>query len=92
MLKFEYLAIKTNSSKLAGISVKTLILIFTGRLSERNRITFQSVVTCSKLTIKTLQQGVEYRQVNNKDINQIDVIDVVLVSLLLTLNIFHTLF
>ena len=35
--------------------------------------------TCSKLTIETLEQGVKYVQVNK-------------VSLLLTLNIFHTLF
>ena len=37
----------------------------------------QSAVTCSKLTIETLEQGVKYA------------IGVVLVSLLLTLNIFH---
>ena len=36
----------------------------------------QSAITCSKLTKVTLEQGVKY----------------VLVSLLLTLNIFHTLF
>ena len=38
----------------------------------------QPAFTCSKLTVETLEQGVKY--------------DVVLVSLLLTLNIFHTLF
>ena len=42
----------------------------------------QSAFKCSKVTIETLEQGVKY-----------DVaIDVVLVSLLLTLNIFHTFF
>ena len=40
----------------------------------------QSPITCSKLTIETLERGVKYAT------------DVVLVSLLLTLNIFHTLF
>ena len=44
----------------------------------------QPAFTCSKLIIKTLEQGVKYVQVNHKD-------DIVLVSLLLTLNIFHTL-
>ena len=41
------------------------------------------------LTIETLEQGVKWNmlKVNNKD-----TIGVVLVSLLLTLNIFHTLF
>ena len=41
--------------------------------------------TCSKLTMETLEQGLKF--VHNKDNN-----DVVRVSLLLTLNIFHTLF
>ena len=48
----------------------------------------QSIFTCSKFIIETLEQGVKYVQVNNKD----SAIGVVLVSLLLTLNIFHTLF
>ena len=43
-------------------------------------ITQPVLLTCSKLTIETLEQGVKYVQC------------VVLVSLLLTLNIFHTLF
>ena len=43
----------------------------------------QSAVICSKLTIETLEQGMQYVQ---------NPIGVVLVSLLLTLNIFHTLF
>ena len=38
----------------------------------------QPAITCSKLTIETLEQGVKYTN------------GVVLVSLLLTLNIFHT--
>ena len=44
--------------------------------------------TYSKLTIETLAQGVKYVQIRNKD----NVIGVLLVSLLLTLNIFHKLF
>ena len=39
-------------------------------------ITSQPAITCSKLTIETVEQGMKY----------------VLVSLLLTLNIFYTLF
>ena len=39
-------------------------------------VSSQPAITCSKLTIETLEQGVKY----------------VLVSLVLTLNIFHTLF
>ena len=42
--------------------------------------TFRPAITCSKLTIETLEQGVKYA------------IRVVMVSFLLTLNIFHTLF
>ena len=49
----------------------------------------QPAITCSKLTIVTLEKGVKYFKVNNKDT---DANGVVLVSLLLTLNIFHTLF
>ena len=41
-------------------------------------VVFQPASTCSKLTIETLEHGVKY--------------GVVLVSLLLTLNIFHTFF
>ena len=48
----------------------------------------QSAFTCSKLTIETLEQGMKYIQVNNKD----TAIDVVLVSCLLFLNLFQTLF
>ena len=47
----------------------------------------QPAFTCSKLTIQTLEQGVKYVKVNNKDTSGI-----VLVSLLLTLNIFHSMF
>ena len=51
----------------------------------------QPAFTCSKLTIETLEQGVKYvhNKVNNKDTRT--TLSVVLVSLLLTLNIFHTL-
>ena len=43
---------------------------------------FQPAFTCSKLTVKTLEQGVKHVHANG----------VVLVSLLLTLNIFHAMF
>ena len=46
-------------------------------------------IMCSKLTTETLEQGVKYVQVNNKDTKTTP--GVVLVFLLLTLNIFHTL-
>ena len=51
------------------IFVTHLILIFVAK--------YQPAITCSKLTIETLEQGVN---------------GFVLISLLLTLNIFHTLF
>ena len=50
----------------------------------------QPAFTCSKLTIEPLEHGVKYFSVNNKDIRTMP--GVVLVLLLLTLNIFHTLF
>ena len=49
---------------------------------RNNLYTNQPAFTCSKLTIKPLEQGVKYVQTTGA----------VLVSLLLTLNIFHTLF
>ena len=56
----------------------------------------QMAITYSKLTIETLEQGVTYVQSQQyEDIlwrHQDDAIGVVLVSLLLTLNIFHALF
>ena len=52
--------------------------------------TAQSAFTYSKLTIETREQGVKYVQSYQK--HQNDVIGVVLVSLMLTLNIFRTLF
>ena len=62
----------------------------------------QPEITCSKLTIETLTQGVKnvinkekltiVNKVNNKETRAASTIGVVLVSLLLTLNIFHTLF
>ena len=45
---------------------------------------FQSAFTCSKLTIETLEQGLKYVQRHHTS-----VIDIVLLSLLLTLNLFH---
>ena len=46
------------------------------RLFYQHEFQTQSAITCSKLTIETLEQGVKY---------------VILISLLLTLNIFHAL-
>ena len=51
----------------------------------------QLAFTCSNLTIETLEQGVKYVQ-SQKKRHQSDAIDIVLVSLLLTLDMFHTLF
>ena len=48
----------------------------------------QPAFTCTKLTIETLEQGVKYVHM----FLFFDAIGVILVSLLLTLNIFHTLF
>ena len=47
----------------------------------------QQAFTCTKLTIEKLEQGVKYIERDVKYTN-----GVVLVSLLLTLNIFHILF
>ena len=57
---------------------------------------FQRTFTCSKLTMKTLEQGVKMFKVNNKDsrttrsgvfiVNCEHISHLVLVSLLLTLN------
>ena len=51
----------------------------------------QPAFTCSKFTIETLEQGVKYVQ-SQQQRHQNDTIDVDLVSLLLTLSIFSTLF
>ena len=49
----------------------------------------QPTITCSKLTTETLEKDVKYvQQVNNKDNRT----SLTLLPLLLTLNIFHTLF
>ena len=48
------------------------------------KIIAQLALTSSKLTIETLEKGVKYVQVNNKNTRT--------TSLLLTLNIFHTFF
>ena len=45
----------------------------------KSAINSQSAITCSKLTIETLEQGVKYVQSNNKDTRTT------------SLNIFHTL-
>ena len=55
-------------------TIERLIVLFQGSGS-------QLAFTCSKVTIKTLEQGVKY-----------EANDVVLVCLFLTLNIFHILF
>ena len=47
--------------------------------------------TCSKSAIETLAIGVEYAQSEQKR-HQNDIIDIVLVFLLLTLNMFHIFF
>ena len=49
----------------------------------------QPAFTCSKLTIKTIEQGVNMFKVKNKGTRTTQ--GVVLVPLLLTLNIFYTL-
>ena len=51
----------------------------------------QLVFTCSKSILETLEKVGDMFSVNKKK-HQNDVIDVVLVFLLLTLNIFHTFF
>ena len=57
-------------------------------------LVLQPAITCSKLTIETLEQGGNMFKVNNKDTRTMlgVVLLVILVSLLLTLNIFYTLF
>ena len=57
-------------------------------------LVLQPAITCSKLTIETLEQGGNMFKVNNKDTRTMPgvVLLVILVSLLLTLNIFYTLF
>ena len=53
----------------------------------KGNLFFQPTITCSKLTIATLEQGMNIFKVNNKDTSS-----GVLASLLLTLSIFHSLF
>ena len=50
----------------------------------------QPAIRCSKLIIETLEKGVKYDQ-SQQERYQNDANGIVLVSLLLTLNIFHTL-
>ena len=63
------------------------------RILNDNTITghLQPAFTCSKLTIETLEQGVKYVQ-SLQQRHQNDAIGIACMSLLLTLNIFHTLF
>ena len=51
------------------------------------QVSTQPAITCSNLTMQTLEQGVKYVQRYQNDAN-----GAILVSLLLTLNIFHTFF
>ena len=51
----------------------------------------QPAFSCSKLTAESLEQGVKYIQ-SQQERHPYGANDIVLVSLFLTLNIFHTLF
>ena len=75
---------KTSSNKVHSKSISNLSLPISIQFcakNERYLATSQPAITCSKLTIETLEQDVKCVTIG-----------VVLVSLLLTLNIFHTLF
>ena len=63
----------------------------TPKLFVALKVVTQFTFTFSKSTIETLEKGVEHI-LNEKQANQNDVNDVVLVFLLLTTNIFHTFF
>ena len=57
---------------------------------QSHEVTAQPAFTCRNLTIETLEQGVKLSKVNNKDTRPMP-IDVFLVSLSLSFNLFHTL-
>ena len=77
----------------AAIFLKFFILYSMSQLITKISSTFQRLKNLeifhvwSKLTIESLEQGLKYVEINNNDTN-----GAVLVSLLLTLNIFYTLF
>ena len=77
----------------AAIFLKFFILYSMSQLITKISSTFQRLKNLEifhvwwKLTIESLEQGLKYVEINNKDTN-----GAVLVSLLLTLNIFYTLF
>ena len=68
-----------------------LNLFILPRVDCSSQLITQSAITCSKLTIATLEQGVKYVQ-SQQYRHQNDASSVVLVSFKLTFNIFHTLF
>ena len=100
---FQSLTIFTKSIVLdvaADLDATVIIDIFTSRRSVSSNskkmtgyyvMGTQQTFTCSKSTIEFLEQGMKYVQVNNRDIRTTSV-TFVLVFLLLTLNLFHTLF
>ena len=61
-------------------------MLFVFKVRQYPQLTF----ICSKSTIETLKKAVEYIQSYNKNKN--DIIVFFLVFLLLTLNMFHTIF
>ena len=75
-----------------------IIIFLWYEMAHSKILPFQPVITCSKLTIETLEQCVKCSKLTIKTPerrhwrHQNDAIGVVLVSLLLTLDIFHTLF
>ena len=60
-------------------------------MATSDRITFQHTFACTKSTTETLEKGLTCVESKQKR-HQNDVTDVVLVSLWLTLNIFHIFF
>ena len=75
-----------------------IIIFLWYEMAHSKILPFQPASTCSKLTIETLEQDVKCSKLTIKTPerrhwrHQNDAIGVVLVSLLLTLDIFHTLF
>ena len=78
---FHAVIVNIRQSKLFGIVEKSLVKY--KWVTAKRKAPTQSVFTCSKLTVETLEKGVKYVQS----------LQVVLVTLLLTMmNIFHALF
>ena len=61
-------------------------------LSQTVNHAYQQTFICSKSTIQTLGKGTKYVKNKNKDARATSTANVVLMSLMLTLNIFHTFF